>query len=573
MRCVGREGIAGLRLPSYCAGVLAILCVLGILAHAPRSHAQIPPGSGRVLEELREPARPPVLPPSDIRIEPQPADKKADTPPFYVAGFRVTGATVFPEAQLLEILGPAGRELTLGGIQERADRLTKFYNDRGYSVARALVPAQDVREGIVEIRVLEGRYGRIDIRNATELSETRIRAVLGEAKEGALIRGPELERSILLLSDLAGVRPKATLEPGESAGLTDLVLEIAEGPRVEFDAMLDNAGSRYTGRDRLGVGVVINSPAEIGDRLSARVVTSGDQLFSLRAAYDLPLGASGLRAGPYVYRTSYHLGDTFKALDASGTADGRGGLFSYPLIRSSALNLRAHAGGEVRKLEDRVDAISTVTHKKAKLAQFGFSGEARDDFLAGGLTSFQAQVTGGRLSLQSPGLEAIDAAGPNTQGGYAKLVAGFYRLQGLSEDWRLGVSFLGQWARDNLDSSEKMSVGGLAGVRAYPVGEAPGDEAMILQLELRHQGFPVLAGQLSPFGFFDAARSHIFHKPFDAQPGKNLREMSGYGVGVEWFAAGYGFVRAWYARKAGSYDATAEPDRSSRFWIQTGVAF
>jgi len=135
------------------------------------------PNAGRVIEELRQPLPAPTLQTPNIRIEP-PADEKkksADTPPFRVASFRVTGATVYPEKQLLEILGPVGGELTLFQIQDRATALTKFYNDHGYAVARALVPAQDVRDGVVEIRLVEGRYGRIDIRNATEVSETRIR--------------------------------------------------------------------------------------------------------------------------------------------------------------------------------------------------------------------------------------------------------------------------------------------------------------------------------------------------------------------------------------------------------------
>jgi hemolysin activation/secretion protein len=53
---------------------------------------------------------------------------------------------------------------------ERAERITKAYKDKGYVVARAFVPAQDVRDGVVEIRVVEGRYERIDISNASDMS-------------------------------------------------------------------------------------------------------------------------------------------------------------------------------------------------------------------------------------------------------------------------------------------------------------------------------------------------------------------------------------------------------------------
>ena len=549
----------------------ASLGALGMILSCP-TLAQVPPDAGRVQEQLRAPLPPPVTTPPAIRIESPAAEKTVDTPPFHVAGFRVGGATVFPEQQLLEVLGPAGRDLTLAQVQERADRLTKFYNEHGYAVARAVVPAQDVRAGIVEIRVLEGRYGRIDIRNATEVSERRILELLGEVKDGALIHGPTLEKRILLISDLAGILPRATLEPGESTGSSDLVLEIGAGKVREYTFAVDNAGNRFTGKNRLSAGFVWNSPADIGDRLTASAVTSGKGLLSMRVTYDLPVGSSGLRAGPYISRTTYLLGESFSALDAHGTADAVGAALVFPLIRSVALNVRATAAGEARRLEDIVGATTSVSQKQANLVQVGIGGDVRDSFLAGALTAFQGILTGGKLKLETAAVAAIDAAGPGTQGGYTKFVANVYRLQGLSEDWRLAANYTGQWASKNLDSSEKFSIGGLPGVRAYPLGEAAGDDTQLLQLELRHQGGALGPGQLSPFGFFDAARSKIFHSNFGAGTGKNVRNLAGYGLGAEWSVPGIGFARGWLAFKGTSDPAISDTDRSRRFWLQAGIA-
>jgi len=511
--------------------------------------------------------------PSDIRIEPPKPGAKVDTPPFFVAKFRITGATVFPEEELLGILGAAGEPLTLGQVQERADRLTKFYNSHGYSVARALVPAQDVREGIVDIRIIEGRYGRIEIRNATEISESRILALLDGVKEGALVHGPMLERGVLLVSDLAGVRPKATLEPGAATGLTDLVLELGTGKQVEHDITADNAGSRYTGRNRLTVGMAINSPADIGDRILGRFITSGHELASYRLGYELPVGGSGLRGGPYVARTTYTLGDTFADLDASGTANIFGGALVYPLIRSSVLNLRTTVSAEKRKLEDRVKATSTDFDRTAKVFQAALGGEMRDDLLGGAITSFQGQYTHGRLSLGSPEMSALDSLAAKVEGNYSKYSVNVFRVQGLNEDWRITMNYAGQWSNTNLDSSEKFSIGGLAGVRAYPPGEAAGGDIQLVQLELHYSGFPLGTGQFSPFVFYDAARSKINHNVFSGFAGDNTRKLSGYGVGTEWTVPGNLFVRTWYARKAGNEPALAEPDRKDRFWFQAGIFF
>lgn len=555
-------------------GALSAVCwlALGAVCASP-SVAQVQPDAGTVQEQLRAPAPPRVPAQPEIRVEPPAAERRADTTPFFVAGFRVTGATVFAESALLEALGPAGTQLTLAQIQERADRVTKLYNARGYVVARAFVPAQDVRDGMVEIGVSEGRYGNIDIRNATEVSESRIRGLLGEVSEEALIHGPTLERGVLLVSDLAGLQPRATLEPGAETGTSDLVLEIGAGAEREYSATVDNAGSRFTGKHRLSLGAVWSSPAGVGDRLSGSLVTSGNLLLSLRLAYELPIGFSGLRGGPHASRTRYRLGDAFAALDASGTADAAGASLAYPIVRSSALNLRATAGAEERRLEDAVGSTATLNEKGARVLQAGIGGDVRDGFLAGAITAFQVQMTRGKLTLDSPALAAADAAGANTRGAYTKFVLTVNRIQGLSETLRLSASYTGQWARKNLDSSEKFSLGGLTGVRAYPPGEASGDDAHLLQLELRHQGKPVGQGQLVPFGFFDAAQSRSTHDVFPGFAARNVRHLAGYGLGAEWSVPGSYFARAWIARKAGFEAATADADRTARFWMQAGLLY
>jgi hemolysin activation/secretion protein len=547
--------------------IVAAVCLL----HA-AALAQVQPDAGRVQEQLRAPA--PAVPPAapSIRIEAPGAKPAPDAPPFFVKGFAIVGATLFSSQELLGLLGEAGRPLTLEEIGRRADRITALYRDRGYVVARALVPAQDVRDGIVEIRVLEGRYGRIDIRNASELSETRIRAVLGASvREDVIVHGPSLERGVLLLSDLAGIQPRATLQPGESTGLTDLVLEVTPGATLEADAAVDNFGSRFLGRNRLLAGAALNSPFDIGDRASARAVTSGDKLLSFRLAYEAPIGGSGLRAGPYLSRMTYELGADFAALQASGEADSVGLGASYPILRSSRLNLRVTAGAEARSLEDRIGTTGAVNRKRASVLQLGIAGEGRDDFLAGGATSFQLLATSGELRIRSAALAETDAAAARTQGSYSKLVAGVTRFQGLSESWRLSVAYTAQFAGKNLDSSEKMSVGGTVGVRAYPAGEAAGDDVHLLQAELRHTGWALLGGQLSPFLFLDAARSRLNHTPF--AEGTNLRKPRGWGVGAEWAMPGKLFVRAWAARKLGGEAATAETDRSGRLWLQAGINY
>jgi len=535
--------------------------------------AQQQPDAGRIQEQLRvpEPPRKPAAP--QIRIQPPAADSKADTPPFFVSRFRVTGATVFPAGQLEELLGQANRNMTLRAVQALADRITEFYKNRGYIVARALIPAQDVRDGVVEVQVVEGRYERIDINNASEMSESRIRTLLGGVREDAIVHGPTLERAVLLVSDLAGIQPKATLEPAEKTGYTNLVLEIVPTKKADIDISLDNGGSLYTGRYRLSAGAALNSPLNIGDRLSARLVTSGEKLTSMRLAYDAPVGPPGLRLSAFVSETKYKLGDIYTSLDASGAAHSFGVGSTYPFVRSSPFTLRGILNVEYREFEDRIGASDILNEKSAQLIQWGGNGDVRDAFLGGAITAFQAVVTNGRLVLHTPSLVTSDAATARTYGNYHKLTIAANRLQGLGENLRGVFNYSAQFAADNLDSSEKFSVGGISGVRAYPPGEAAGDDAQLIQAELRYNAGTFRGGQLVPSVFIDHARSKIVHQTWDGFTGKNYRSLSGFGVGMEWAISGVFYVRGWYAHKLGSEAATAEPDRKSRVWAQAGVLF
>jgi len=533
----------------------------------------VQPDAGRIQEQLRVPEPPRKPPAAEIRIEPPAGELKADTPPFFVRSFRVTGATIFPENRLAGLLGEPQRPLTLREVQALADRVTDLYHRAGYIVARAIIPAQDVRDGVVEVRVIEGRYERIDIANASDVSERRIRGLLGRVTEEALVYGPALERAVLLITDLAGVQAKATLEPGTRQGYTNLVLEIVPTRAAEYDATFDNGGSRFTGRYRLSGGATLNSPLGLGDRANVRVITSGENLSFVRLAYEAPVGYSAVRASVYVSETQYRLGERFTALEASGMAQNVGGAFTYPVMRSADRNIRAQVGAEARELDDRIATFQVYNERSLGLFQWGGAADARDGVFGGGISTLQALLTHGRVFLHTPELIASDATTAQTQGHFAKLSLGASRLQTVSDRLRLGLNYTGQLTSRNLDSSEKLSVGGMTGVRAYPPGEAAGDDVHLLQGELRYNAGPFGIGQLAPLLFVDYARSRVNHQLWSGFSGQNVRTLYDAGIGAEWANPGLWFARGWYAHKLGDEQATADRDRAFRLWLQVGMLF
>ncbi|CAN5483437.1 ShlB/FhaC/HecB family hemolysin secretion/activation protein [soil metagenome] len=545
------------------------LLPFALLALSQGAFAQQPPSAGSQIQQIPPSPVPQKMAPA-IRIEPSsaPATPASDAVKVVVNRLQVTGARTYPEAELVALTGfRPGSELSLADLRGMAAKITGRYRSNGYFVAQAYLPAQEIKDGVVTIAVAEGQYGKVDVRNQSNLSNGLVNSQLEGLNSGDTIAIAPLESRLLLLSDIPGVNVSSTLTPGASVGASDLIVDVVPGQRVTGSIDADNAGNRYTGEYRVGATVNLNNAAGHGDVASLRVLTSGSGLKYARASYQMQFGKA--TAGVAYSWLGYELGKEFASLQANGTAKIASLYGSYPLIRSRDTNLYAGLAFDAKTFEDRVDATSTVVDKKAQALMASLRGDHRDHLGGGGLTSYSLTATAGNLDIQTPAMRAFDAATAQSNGHYSKLGFSAMRLQSVTDTVSLYAGINGQLASKNLDVSEKMELGGINGVRAYPEGEAYADQGYLLTLEARlllpkfSERFP---GQLQLVGFVDTGSVTINKNPWAA--GDNHRTLSGAGVGLNWSAYNNFVVRASYARKLGGGTATSAPDKSGRFWIQ-----
>lgn len=536
--------------------------------------AQVPVGAGGQLQQI-----PPVpsldRPQPDIDLNPPApiAEAVPAGPKVVVAALRISGQSLFPEATLVAATGyRPNTQLDLADLRALAAKITRYYNDRGYFLAQAYVPAQDIQGGAVTIAVIEGQYGKIGLNNQTNLSDGTANAILAGLDSGDIVATAPLERRLLLLSDVPGVRVRSTLSPGTAVGTSDLLVDLTPGRRVSGSVEADNAGNRYTGAYRAGGTVNFNNPLGIGDVLSLRVLSSFDGLAYARASYQALVGKATV--GVAFAHLDYELGREFKSLDASGNAKIASVFASYPIDRSRDSNLSILVGADAKWFEDKFGLIGSVSHRRTQVGSIGLSGDARDGFGGGGWTAYSAGVSFGNLDIRNPADRAIDAATARADGGYGKAQFSLARLQSLGGPLSLYGLVRGQIAFNNLDISEKMELGGAYGVRAYPEGEAYGDQGYIATVEARlslERMMKSLPGDLLLFAFVDVGEVDFAKDPWFA--GSNHARRSAYGAGLSWAAPAGFFVRATYARKLGDAVATSAPDRSGRFWFQVAKTF
>ena len=541
------------------------LFAVALLATTEAAQAQQPPGAGTQLQQLPQRQKA-VKPGPDLEFQrPVAPVDLVGGPAIIFRSLRIDGQTLFSEADLFEASGfAAGSTLTYGQLRQLAGRVSDYYHARGYFLAQAYLPEQDVQNGTVRITVIEGRYGAITLTKVAGLAPGTATNILHGLEPNATIAMLPLERRLLLLSDLPGIRTRATLSPGVVVGTSDLRVDLSAGPRVSGNIEADNAGSRYTGDYRFGGTVYLNNPTGRGDQLSLRALASDRGLAYGRIAYQAPVGA--FTSGVAYAHLRYSLGREFAALDGSGTADILSGYASYPLVRSRRANLYALGNFDYRFLRDDIGIVSSRSRKHIVAGTLGLSGNMES---GGGNTVFAVGATLGNLDIRSAPERFIDATTARSAGRYGKLQSSIARTQAISGPFSIYGAVRGQLAFANLDSSEKIELGGAYGVRAYPEGEAFGDTGYIATAEVRARigrQTGKLPGAFDLIGFIDTGAVRYAHSPWFA--GANRAVRSGYGAGLNWYGPEGIIIRGTYARKLGTGPATSAPDRDGRFWFQ-----
>ncbi len=533
------------------------------------------PDAGSILQQLQPPV--PMPRPSSgtgLRIEQQaPA---APVPPgtaFEVKTLQISGNTVFDTPTLQALVADAqGRKLTLAQLLDVVARVTDFYRSHGYPLARAIIRAQVIRNGAVSVEVLEARYGRIELDNQSPVSGALLQATLASLQGGQLVSQAALDRALLLLSDIPGVRLDATLKPGEAVGSSDLRVDAAPAATVAGSVVADDFGSRYTGRARIGANVDLINPLHHGDVLSASVLDSGPGLAYGRLGYEVLLDGGGTRVGAAYSLLRYQLGGALDALDAQGTAAVASLWARRPLLRSREANVYGQVRIERLLLRDRIDSASVRTDRDLDTVEASLAGDARDAWLLQGdaLNSWSVGWTGGKASFRNDAARAADAASAGAQGGFSSWHASLARLQKLGAADGLYLAVAGQWAAANLDSSQKMSAGGPSSVRAYDVGALSGDAGIQATAELRHE-FGSDSGLWQLIAFVDSAALRINASPWAAGP--NHARLSGAGAGFNWAGPGQWQVKTSLATSIGPKPALLDGRGSTRAWVEVRKSY
>lgn len=531
------------------------------------ANAETPPDAGATIRDVQPEIM--LVPRSDPTLTlPEESNKEVlDKTPFTIQHFSIQGAELFTESTLLALIADlTGEGRTLADINTATTRITAYYRNQGYPLARAYLPPQKLADGNVLIKVLEGKLGSLSLQNQSRLNDNKVDAIAGHIPIGKPLRINQANRAILLLRDTPGVGDVlARVAAGEKSGETNLTLDLTPAPSITGRLEADNYGSLYTGKNRVGGSINFNSLLGLGERISAQVLASNESLYYERLTGQLPIGSDGMNLGVNLSHVQYELGDIFKSLNATGRVNSAELFVTYPFVRDLTFNLTGQASIKYSDLKDEIKATNTTVDKSIKKTSWALMMNNRDNWLGGGLNEASAGITLGELSIDSSSARALDAVRARTEGTYGILNFETSRLQFVTKRISLSLSAKGQLATKNLDSSEKFALGGPYAVRAYPIGEGTGDKGWLVNAEVRYALLPSLYGSI----YYDVGEVHINQKPFLATA--NTRRLAGPGLGVggNYKAFNWKALIAW--REAN--ESVAEKDKTPRLWLQGSLGF
>ncbi|MCP5156724.1 MAG: ShlB/FhaC/HecB family hemolysin secretion/activation protein [Ectothiorhodospiraceae bacterium] len=457
-------------------GALAALVLVLSAAGSSSALAQV---GGAVRSTLPEPAReaPPAAPPAEVTPPAQPAAPSGG-PTIRIVRFEVEGNTVLSDEELQAAVAEyVGRDLTLLQIYDVADRLTNLYRDRGYTVASVTVPAQKVAGGVIRLEAVEGRIGKIAVEGNDRYRRDVLAAYVDSLGPGDILVGERLERDLLLLNDLPGLRGRSIVQPGEDYGTTDVLVRVEEDP-FSITARADNYGRETIGEFRLSSDVFINNITGVGDQAVLSVLQSeGNGLSYGRGEYSLPIGTSGTRAAVSASRYVFRV-EPDKANLVGGELKGDGqslrAQVTHPLIRTRTRNLAVGAAVS----SDDSDELAVFAGLANPTEQHLNSAQL---FASASQIHADSSVTQAAVTFSTNLRDNPDGTRNNAQKGKFELELSHARR--LLEEWTLFARAAGVLALDPLMDIDRYRIGGPGSVRGFPSAEVAGDDGFVLTVQ------------------------------------------------------------------------------------------
>ncbi len=458
------------------------------LAAAP-PFAPTPADPGGVMRDLETERRTPRVSDEAVTV-PRYEDPDTDLSTekvFVLNGVVLDEGTVYSDDALLRFYSDfLGEQVSFADLNRIARRITRKYREDGYVFSRAILPPQRIEDGIVRLQAIEGRITNIEILGEYKDNAGLIRSFAEKIPTSGPANTREIERYLLLIDDLPGIRARSIMRPSEERAGGELIITV-EQKTFEGSVGIDNRGSRYLGPYRATVVGAFNALFSRHDRTTLRAIVTS-QTRELRFAdisHEQQVGTEGTRLKGRAAVTRTKPGGNIGNLNIDGDSELFDAELLHPLLRNRRYNLNYFAGATVLNSETDILSGTVRTNDRIRTLRTGAAFDFIDPW---GINRFDATLTKGIKAFGATS-DGTGRSRVNASHSFVRANFNASRIQNIYGNVSLLVSATGQATDQPLLASEEFSVGGPAFGRAYDSGEISGDQGYAGMAELRYNGF------------------------------------------------------------------------------------
>ncbi len=478
---------------------------------------------------------------------------QSKTESFDIDRFNITGNTLLKPEEIETVLKPyTGKQRKYADVQRAIEALKQRYRSAGYSVVWIVSPEQEIDQGVVTLRVIESRIGKVTVKGNHYFSESNIRSSLPALREEVSPRAVDISANAQLANENPAKQVDIVLRSGEKEGVVDAGINVIDVRPLKTFLNVDNTGTPQTGSYRLGIGV---QHANLFDRDQVgtfNFVTSPrkeNQVSLYSGSYRLPLYARG-DSMDFILGYSDVSAGTAQTVAGPLTFSGQGAVLGFRynqlLARRGEYSHRIVYGIDYRAYLNNctLGNFGTVGCGPAAVnitvmpISFAYSGNWEKP---GRFTDFYAG-----LSQNIPGANHgrendFNAARPSPNAGkgassyYSMLRFGASTLNAFENNWQVRAAFNAQYTADSLVSGEQFGITGATSVRGFMEREIVRDNGLVANLELYSPNiigklFPI-EGNLRALLFYDMAGGS--NKPLSGETRQPI-SISSIGTGLRW---------------------------------------
>lgn len=472
---------------------------------------------------------------------------------FDIDRFRIEGNTLLEPAEIDTVLDPfIGKQRQYGDVQRAIEALRQHYRARGFGVVWVVAPEQDLDRGVVTLRVIEARIGKVTIAGNRFFDDSNIRASLPALREDLPPRARDISANVQLANENPAKQVDVALRPAEKQGVVDATVDVIDVRPLKAFLTLDNSGNEQTGDYRLGVGVQhanLFNRDHVGTLSYVTSPEKWDEVSLYSASYRLPLYSWGDSMDFIAAYSDVSAGTAQTAagpLTFSGKGTVYGLRYNQLLARRGEYSHRIVYGLDHRAYRNECalgdfgaagcgPAAVDVTVRPISVAYSGnWSRPGRiSDFYA----ALSQNIPGAANGQESD----FNAARPSPNGEdgapshYTILRLGASTVGAFESNWQVRGAISAQYSEDALVSGEQFGISGATAVRGFREREIVRDTGYIANLELYS---PNLAGRLVPgegnlrgLLFYDVGRA-----AFNPLAGETTQHVSiaSVGAGLRW---------------------------------------